>query len=546
MEPGMVGADEPLARQSLSVAQWTLVSRVTGFMRAAAIGAVLGPTYLGNAFQATNMVPNLVFELLTGSLLVSLLVPVLVRLVDARDAAAAQRTAGGFLGLAVVGFLGVVAVGLAAAPLLAAALTSAVPDPQVARAQQHAALLLLALFAPQILFYALAGIGAAVMNAHGRFALAAAAPLIENVGVIAALAAFALLAGVGQPLTAVNDAELLVLGLGTTAAVGLHACAQWWGARRVGVPIRPRLGWREPEVRALVGQAAPSLGYAALNAFRYLAVTIVANRVAGGVVAFFLALNFFFLPVALGARPVATTLLPVLSRLRYERSWQRVRDEFVNGIGLVVFVTVPAASAYLVLAFPLARAASFGELATPDAITLVAASLAGLALGVVGEGVFLLATSAAYALEDARASFRGMLLRTMVFMAGLPVAMSMSSGWTVLLALGAAMSLGDLTAALYLSRRILAQLPGGRSLALPLLRACTASAAMVVPAYAVAVALEGAVGGKVGSLLGVFGGGLVGAVLFIAIHYAMRSPEMAFFRTALSRRPTPRDPGRQG
>ena len=74
------------AGDSLTVAAWTVVSRVTGLVRIAAIGAVLGPTLLGNTFQFTNALPNLLYYgLLAGSLFSSLLVPALVHHVDVQD-----------------------------------------------------------------------------------------------------------------------------------------------------------------------------------------------------------------------------------------------------------------------------------------------------------------------------------------------------------------------------------------------------------------------------------------------------------------------------
>ena len=51
-------------------------------------------------------------------------------------------------------------------------------------------------------------------------------------------------AGAGVP-----NGEVLLLGLGCTGAVALHAGLQWLGARRAGVRVRPTAGWRDPEVR---------------------------------------------------------------------------------------------------------------------------------------------------------------------------------------------------------------------------------------------------------------------------------------------------------
>ena len=108
--------------------------------------------------------------------------------------------------------------------------------------------------------------------------------------------------------------EVLLLGLGSTAAVGPNAAVQWWGARRVGVRLAPSAGWRDPEVRAVLRRAVRSVGQAGMLALQMLALLLVANRVEG-TVAVQIALNFYYLPIAIVATPVALALLPRLSRL---------------------------------------------------------------------------------------------------------------------------------------------------------------------------------------------------------------------------------------
>ena len=74
------------AGDSITVAAWTIVSRATGVLKFACIGAVLGPTFFGNTYQFTNSLPNLVYYgFLAGSLFSSLLVPALVRHIDAGE-----------------------------------------------------------------------------------------------------------------------------------------------------------------------------------------------------------------------------------------------------------------------------------------------------------------------------------------------------------------------------------------------------------------------------------------------------------------------------
>src|SRR6185437_4865796 len=204
------------------------------------------------------------------------------------------------------------------------------PHPASA-AQVQVGRLLIIMFIPQIFCYGVVGTATAVMNSRQRFALAAAAPAIENIGTIAVLLATAVIYGSGTSVTSVPTGELLLLGLGSTAAVVLHAATQWWGAKRVGVTLLPRAGWRDPEVQVVVRRTLPSLGQASLLALQVLTLMALANRLAGGIVAFQISLNFYYLAIALGATPVALSLLPRLSRMHLDGDMAGFRDTLVGG-----------------------------------------------------------------------------------------------------------------------------------------------------------------------------------------------------------------------
>ncbi|MGH8899571.1 MAG: murein biosynthesis integral membrane protein MurJ [Egibacteraceae bacterium] len=525
---GMETGARNVAKNSLAVASWTAVSRITGFGRVVTIAAVLGPTYLGNTYQALNSIPNLTYEVLTGSLFVTLLVPPLVRHVDTKDRRGTAQLAGGFLGVVIVVFTAVIALVVIAGPLLLRVLSLGVGDPVVAASQRRVGWLLLVMLMPQVVLYAIAGTGAAVMNAHDRFALAAAAPAMENIGIIATLAAVAVIFGTGSSLEHVPTAQVQLLGWGTTAAVGLHAAVQWWGAHRAGVWLVPRPGWRNPEVRQIVRRAVPSLGYSGLNSLRWLAVVVVANRVPGGVVAFDLADNFARLPVALGARPVALALLPQLSRLFDGARLQRFRDELVRGACMTCFLVVPAAVAYAVLARPLAEAVSFGRMASGTGITLVAAALAALSLSVLGDSSFVVGTYGSYAQRDAGSPFRSMALRTALTLGGLLFAFLATDGTAVVVALGLVISAADLAGAWHLAGRVRLKLPAtGERLTPALRRALAGSALMAGPAYLVAVRLPSWLGGRWTDQLGMLAAVLAGLTIFVGTQRLWRSPELA-------------------
>src|SRR5438270_13953767 len=119
IEPGEQGKAVAAARDSMTVATWTIVSRVTGVIRFAVIGAVLGPTFFGNTYQFTNSLPNLMYYgLLAGSLFSSLLVPALVRHIDAHDQGASERIAGGFLGITLLMMLAIAPLAIILGPLV--------------------------------------------------------------------------------------------------------------------------------------------------------------------------------------------------------------------------------------------------------------------------------------------------------------------------------------------------------------------------------------------------------------------------------------------
>jgi len=525
----------------MTVAAWTVVSRATGVMRFAVIGAVLGPTFFGNTYQFTNSLPNLVyFGFLAGSLFSSLLVPALVAHIDGRGAGreASERIAGGFLGSALVMLLAVAPVAIVVGPLvLGFGALGGEPQAAEARAQMGVGLVLIVLFIPQIFLYAVVGTSTAVMNSRRRFALAAGAPAIENVGTMAVLGAAALIYGTDTSLGQVSNGEILLLGLGSTGAVALHAATQWWGARRCGVVLVPRAGWRDPEVRVVVRRAVPSIAQAGLASLQVLVLLMIANRLAGGVVAFQIALNFYYLAIAVGATPVALSLLPRLARMHLERDTTAFRDTLVRGLALGFLVAIPAAVGYAVLALPVARAISFGRMASSDGVVMVAAALAALSVAVIGQTVFSILTYASYARKDTRTPLSSMGLQAALCL-GLASTALLFHGPAVLFVLGLALSLSVCAAALHLSTRTWPSLSrrGTERLAPSLARFAAGAALMAGPAWLVADTLPGWLGRSVGPRLAIAAAVLVGAAVFFALQALWRSPELAWIVGGLSSR----------
>src|SRR5690349_12687441 len=117
----------PPTRAATMMGAATAASRGIGFIRIWAIATILGTTYLGNTYQSSSAVSNVLFELLAAGALSAVLVPTFVRHLEREDHAEAERLASGVLGLALV-VLGVIAlIGFAFAPQIARVIASGAP-----------------------------------------------------------------------------------------------------------------------------------------------------------------------------------------------------------------------------------------------------------------------------------------------------------------------------------------------------------------------------------------------------------------------------------
>jgi putative peptidoglycan lipid II flippase len=396
-----VTAEQSVGRAAAGMGAATAVSRSLGFVRVLVIAAVLGTTYLGNTFQSSNSVSNVLFELIAAGALSEVLVPTFVGRLDRGEGRDAERLAGGVLGIALA-VLGVISVaGVLAAPWLARVLSSGASDPHVAAGQRELATFLLRFFVPQVMLYALGAIAIAVLYAKRRFAIPALAPIGNTVVIVAALLAFRAVHGSGAAGLDLSTVEKLLLAaagtLGVAAFVGVPTVALW----RSGFRLRPHLPRRDPEVRQLLKLSGWTVLQNAGEGLLLGAAIVLGNAVAGGVVAYQVAFVFFLAPYAVLAQPIHTAVLPELTRDAHEHV-----DEFDRtlrwGLDRMAALVVPCAAALVVFALPGMRVVAFGRADSSGGVALLAAALASLALGLYAYGAFFLFTSGFYALGDSR------------------------------------------------------------------------------------------------------------------------------------------------
>ncbi len=393
----------PLGRAAASVGALTLLSRLTGFARVLVVTAVLGRGVLGDTYETANTVPNLLFELVAAGALQAVLVPTLVEVLDRDGRAAAERVAGAVLG-ALAALLGAVAAMAAvAAPWIMRAFTSGT-DHATYDAKVELGTLFLWFFLPQVLFYAVGLVASAVLNSEQRFNIPALAPAVNNLVVLATYALFWMLRDGAPPSLALTSTEKWVLAGGTTLGVVAFTLLPAVAVVRSGFHLRPRLDWHDPAVRTLGRRGAWAGGQLALAQVLLVAVLVLANGVAGGLVTWTFAYAFFLLPIALFAVPVATTMFPSLARSYQAGRSAEMGAALGRGVRTTVVLLVGAAAALAALAWPIVRLAAFGD-ARIGGLAPLAHAVAAFAPGLVGYGLLYLFTRASYAAGDARTPF---------------------------------------------------------------------------------------------------------------------------------------------
>jgi putative peptidoglycan lipid II flippase len=390
-----------LVRSTAVMSVGTALSRVTGFLRVSAMAFALGvtETRLADSYNVANNLPNIIYELVLGGVLTSVLVPVFVAH-RARGQEDAWESARAVMTVAIV-LLGIIMlIGILAAPWIVRLYTLRVPIEDRAQVQALSTFFL-RIFMPQIALYGIGAVATGLLNAHRRFAVPMFAPIVNNMVVISSFLLFAFLPGTPTP-EGITLAQKLVLAVGTTAGVAAMTIALWPSLRRIGFRWRWRLDWRNEAVRRLVRLSGWVIAYVVINQLGLLVVIVLAGPVDGGYTAYLAAFIFFQLPHAIFSVSIMTALLPSLSE-----DWQKgdradFRQTLARGIRASAFVVIPAAAGYLVLARPIVRLLLENGVAGPQSTDLVAGVLTFFAVGLFSFSAFMLFLRAFYAMQDTR------------------------------------------------------------------------------------------------------------------------------------------------
>lgn len=407
----MTGPARSLFAAAAGIAGVTVAARVVGFGRTTVLANVLGSTCLGSTYSAVNAVPNVVFEIVAGGALASLVVPVLAPSVAAGDRATASRTVSALLSWTVLLLVPVTVLGVLVAPQLVRLLLGQLDCGPRA---QEVGTAMLRVFLPQVVLYGVAVVLTGVLQAHRRFLGPALAPLLSSLVVATAYLVYG--ARGRQGLDALPTGQQLVLSVGTTLGVAVLALSLVVPLRRCGLRLRPALTFPAgvgEQVRRLSG--AGVAGLVAQQLALVVALRLAARGTTGAVVTFTVATAVFLLPWAVLAVPVATSAFPRLAAA----SDAEYADLAARSLRAVLLLSLAGAGVLL------ATAGLVGRLLGEPAPAQLAAAVRAFAPGLVGYAVLALLTRALYARDLGR-----------------PAAAATVTGWLVVAAADAVLVLG--------------------------------------------------------------------------------------------------------
>jgi putative peptidoglycan lipid II flippase len=354
----------------LTVGGYTLVSRVTGFLRDVVMAAVLGAGPVADAFLVAFRLPNHFRAIFAEGAFSAAFVPAYARIRVAGGPDPARLFADRIFTLLLASQVVLLALAIAFTPAVIRVLA---PGFERDPGRFALAVELTRVTFPYLLAMTLVSLYGGILNALDRFAAAAAAPILLNLAMMATLAFAAFFASAGH---AAAWGVLLAGGL----EVGLLAGAV---SRADVLPKIRRVAW-DADVRrffAALGPAVIGSGGVQLALF---ADTIIASFLpAGAISALYYADRLNQLPIGVIGIAVGTVLLPEMSRRIAAGDEDGARHAQSRAIEFTLLLSVPCLVAFLIIPDLILRALFARGAFTAANAAAAGATLAAYALGLV-------------------------------------------------------------------------------------------------------------------------------------------------------------------
>lgn len=335
-----------LLKKFATVGGATLGSRVFGFVREMLMASAVGTGPVADAFNAAFRFPNTFRRLFAEGAFNSAFVPLFAKEIDAGGMEGAQRFSEEVFGVLFTVLLAITIVMELSMPLLVQ--TVIAPGFSGDPVKFDLTVRLATVMFPYLACMSLAAMMGGMLNSLHRYFAAAIAPVFLNFILIGVLA-----------LAWWKDYDALNVGLGLSWGVMAAGVVQlaivWVAVRHAGMKIgfrRPRL---TSNVKRLLVLALPAAITGGITQVNLLINTAIASGAEGAVSSLVYADRIYQLPLGVIGIAVATVLLPELARALRGGAATEAANLQNRSVEFVLFLTLPAAAALLVMSEPIVR-----------------------------------------------------------------------------------------------------------------------------------------------------------------------------------------------
>lgn len=359
-----------LVKAMATVGGLTGVSRILGFVRDVMTAIILGAGPVADAFIVALKLPNL-FRRVTaeGAFSVSF-VPMYSAKMQKEGQEEADRFASNAFAVMTAILTPFTILCIAAMPWIIHVLA---PGFGVGEERYELAVEMTRVTFPYLLLISLSALMGGVLNAHDKFVPFAAAPIVFNLTLIAALYFL-------EPMVKTGGHALSwgLFGAGVLQFIGLVICIKMY---------KIKIAWTLPkfdtDIKKLFKLMGPGvLGAGVVHINLFVDIIIASTLATGSISYLYYADRLNQLPLGMVGIAVGTALLPMLSRAMAGEQKDEANNLFNRALEVCLLLALPAGVAMLIAAEPMIKALfEYGEFDAADA-QITAYVLMGYALGV--------------------------------------------------------------------------------------------------------------------------------------------------------------------
>ena len=383
---------EKIAKSSLKMSLVTTISRVFGLVRDQIQGALLGTTFIADAFAIGFILPNLLRRLFAEGNMVASFIPVFTELEKEKGKEESKKFFRAVFTLLGLILIGVVAVGIIISPLLVNILYKSGKDN--IEALSLASDLSRIMFS-YLLFISLAALMQGVLNIRGYYYISAASPILLNTVIISmALFFYFFMPNFFSNMAYVFAFAVLLGGF-------VQFVYQMPFVHRQGFSFKPYFHFKDPYVIKMIKLFAPGIFGASIYQINLLVSTAFAGAIGEGrvsAVTFATRIHEFVLGVF--AVSVATVMLPTLSKLITDNKKDEAVETLSYSLRLVALVTIPATFGFIVLGKEIVRMIfEYGAFSSKSTY-LVSSALRYLSISLFFVASYRILVQSFYAMKD--------------------------------------------------------------------------------------------------------------------------------------------------